>query len=578
MLTLSPLQVIVVLLPTSLINPKNGGSSSSDQAHAPHQAIAPSAVASVAVPPVGVAHNTLRPPHAPASSSAGRHGGSSPSTSSLLTPSPGPRSAHDGTEGPSSTEPSPPRFLTNLSHRRRSTRSISPSPSSSQLSHSSLSSRYSLLPLRTFQRLHLLVFALTFLFLFLLPVALLIVYKREIGWKEFGLGVGSWLAGETLREVIFELFTFGGGGRVDGAVRLPLDGEEEESVRRSRSSAAASRVALPSVIHSVAQELLRLGAVALAVALLPPSIFSSFLSLSSSFFATSQHSSSSSPSRNIPSRPPPRRPLPPLDPLFFSVLWLALGWAVVEILWGSRRVWKQLELYEDVLGGGEGVDEEDLLTGVPRREQDGVRGEGEESGTVIVHGHEEDEHDDGHLRPDSRQFVPLADSSSPLPEPDEHRYFPHPHHDYPQLARLPPPPHSHDGDEGDESDSVWDEEDEEEFQARLREVQREELEAQLGVPLYEIPVGVVLIWRIDSILLSLLFTLLLSLPFRLTPPSLFAFPLWPTFLLVSSFHALLSLVWVMKVTKWGVPAISYASLLVLVLGCFGALGAWGVLE
>jgi len=38
------------------------------------------------------------------------------------------------------------------------------------------------------------------------------------------------------------------------------------------------------------------------------------------------------------------RQLPPLDTLFFSALWLALGWALVEVLWGSIDFWKRMAL------------------------------------------------------------------------------------------------------------------------------------------------------------------------------------------------------------------------------------------
>ncbi|GAA5845054.1 hypothetical protein JCM11251_007457 [Rhodosporidiobolus azoricus] len=498
-----------------------------------HPAIAPSAVASVAVPPV-------------------QHHGqdSSPSTSSLLPP-PSSSDPHP----PSRDAPSPSPLLPH--HRlRTSTRSASPSPS---LSTSTVSSRYSLLPLSTFKRLHLLLFFLTFVLLFLLPVIALVGFRRDVDWPSFGLGVASWLAGETLREVIFELFTF---PPSEGSIALPpgtdtdaegdspseLDLEEQD--RRRRSKRAASALALPTVIHSLAQEALRLGAVALAVNLLPPSIS----------IATSP---SLSPTTLL-FRPP--NPLPPLDPLFFSTLWLALGWAAVEILWGSRRLWKQLEAYEDVLGPSAAAVEEGAfgLEGGLGRGRGGRGGEGEEG---VLRGVPRAEgidwaaaENDGqpYLPQDAEREGPLIASTSESRNP----------------SLLRPHTVEHQENEDDEDD---DEVDEETLQAYLREMQRDELEAQLGVPLYEIPVGVVLVWRIDSILLSLLFTLLLSLPFRLTPPSLFTFPLLPTYTFVSLAHALLSLVWVAKVASWGVPAISYASLVALVMGVFGALAAWGVL-
>ncbi|GAA5993964.1 hypothetical protein JCM11641_006754 [Rhodosporidiobolus odoratus] len=494
--------------------------------------LVPSAAATVAV-----SSSTLHPSTAPARDS------SSPSTSSLLT-APSPAPAH---------LPSSPSAL--LDPRRRTTRSLSPS-SSSPSSLSSLSSRWSLLPLRTFQRAHLLVFALSFLLLFVLPVGLLVGYRRQVLWAEFGLGVGSWLAGETLRDVIFELLT----PSATRGIALPpdtddYDNQDEvtqgEPASRGRRRVGALALALPTVVHSLAQELLRLGAVALTVALLP--------SVDSSH--TSHPPRPNTPAQphltlQQPSSPRPRPPLPPLDPLFFSALWLALGWAAIEILWGSRRLWKQLELYHDVLPGsgygtagalafGEGdVDEEGVLMGLPR--SPAALGHG----TEVEEGGEEGGSDMSHHGP----YYTLDDD--------------------PRRSHQP-------GDEEEEAEEREEEEselDEEEFQARWREVQREELEGQLGVPLYEIPVGVVFVWRLDSILLSLVFTLLLSLPFRLTPPSLFAFPLPLTFLSVSLLHAFLSWIWVARVREWGVPAISFASLVLLVLMCFAVGGAWGVLE
>ncbi|GAA6004381.1 uncharacterized protein JCM10292_001455 [Rhodotorula paludigena] len=378
-----------------------------------------------------------------------------------------------------------------------------PSRRSSLSSLSSLSSRYSLLPLRTFQRLHLAQFALTFLLLFVLPLAVLVAYTRDVQWQAFLLGVASWLAGEQLREVVFELLT------------------PAQSAAAATAGPPPAALALLTVVHALAQEALRLGAVALVVKLLPtppprappafpPSVGSSPLSL----VAEPPHGA-------------PRAPLPPLDPLFWSALWLALGSALTEILWGSRRLWKQLELYDEVLpvvDAGAALGEEGVLRGLPRN---GAGPYGAMDGAV-------------------------ADGAIEIDEDED--------------------------DEDGDGDSLASSLDEEEFQLALRARQRDELEQQLGLPLYEIPVAVVLIWRVDSILLSQIFTLLLSLPFRLTPPSLIPFPLAPTFALVALTHALLAYLWLTRVRSWGVPKCSYASLVLLMAGTFATLGAWGVLE
>jgi hypothetical protein len=80
------------------------------------------------------------------------------------------------------------------------------------------------------------------------------------------------------------------------------------------------------------------------------------------------------------------------------------------------------------------------------------------------------------------------------------------------------------------------------------------------------------------ILLSLVLTLLLSLPFRTTHPSLVPFPLWPTFIAAATIHVLISLCWILRVRFVGIPSISYGTLVLLVGALFGVLAAWGALE
>ncbi|GAA5947766.1 hypothetical protein JCM3765_001074 [Sporobolomyces pararoseus] len=360
---------------------------------------------------------------------------------------------------------------------------------------SSLSSVYSLLPLRTLRRFHLIQFAFTFILLFLLPVLLLLIYKREFRFWPFALGIVSWLAGETLREVVVDLFT------TEKVESIERDDGEVEFVRRKST-------VLPAVVHSVAQEVLRLGAIYLVVALLPPS--SSPISNSDS---------------NLMMRRSPRDPLPPLDTLFWSAIFLSLGWAFVEIVWGSRGFWKQLECYEDVLG-------EDLE---PERYLD------EEQRVQVLEG-----------------TALLDRSTSTNGGGGEYGTY--------------------ENESGFAGTAEREEREMEDFEAKMREVQREEIEEQLGVPLYEIPIFVTFVWRLDSILLSLVFTLLLSLPFRTTSPSLVAFPLLPTFIFVALVHAILSALWVLKVKTVGIPSVSYASLVTLVGLTFASLAAWGVLR
>jgi hypothetical protein len=278
---------------------------------------------------------------------------------------------------------------------------------------SSLSSVYSLLPLRTLRRFHLIQFAFTFILLFLLPVLLLLIYKREFRFWPFALGIVSWLAGETLREVVVDLFT------TERVESIETEDGQVEFVRRKST-------VLPAVVHSVAQEVLRLGAIYLVVALLPPP--------------------SSTPTTDFDARRSPRDPLPPLDTLFWSAIFLSLGWAFVEIVWGSRGFWKQLDCYEDVLG-------EDLE---PERYLD------EEQRVQVLEG------------------TGLLDRSTSTNGEGDYGAC------------------SHENESGFAGTAEREEREMEDFEAKMREVQRDEIEQQLGVPLYEIPIFVTFVWRLDS--------------------------------------------------------------------------------
>ncbi|GAA6005746.1 hypothetical protein JCM11491_003993 [Sporobolomyces phaffii] len=423
----------------------------------------------------------------------------SPSTASdKSTDTATPRVARDSTPPSPRDDPSSP-LLQAKYRSRHGTDEYDDDGDDDHSSVSSLSSVYSLLPLRTLRRFHLIQFAFTFVLLFLVPVVLLVVYKREFRFWPFALGVVSWLAGETLREVVVELCTT---EHVDAVART--DGEVELVRKKS--------TVLPAVVHSVAQEVLRVGAIYLVVALLPA----------------------------VPPPPPPapssvlrrspRDPLPPLDTLFWSAIFFSLGWAFVEIVWGSRGFWKQLDCYEDVLGPElepeRYLDEEERVQVL---EGTGLLG-------ASTNGRAEPDAGYGTCGNNESAFATTTTTT--------------------------------DRDEREMDD----------FEAKLREVQRDEIEQQLGVPLYEIPIFVTFIWRLDSILLSLVFTLFLSLPFRTTSPSLVAFPLVPTFVFVALVHAVLSALWVTKVKKTGIAAVSYASLVTLVGLTFASLGAWGVLR
>lgn len=426
---------------------------------------------------------------------------------------------------------------TTTTPRPRSSSLSSTSSIASSSSSSSNSSCYSLPSLQHFTLSHILQFTLS-ISLCLALILALALWQRQVRWAELLLGVVAWLAGEQLKGVLFDLFSFAGGEEVRDE-----EEEEEGTPRRVTAAAGMRSLGLPTLLHALLQESLRLGAIRCVVALLPPIV------------GPNTTTSTSLVPSIPPPRPPhaPRGPLPPLDTLFFSALWMALGWGLVEVIWASKDFWRRMKLYDEVLGEGRIV-----LGGSGGGEREGEEGP------------------DKHASP---EFL----SESAFDRVLEGR-----------------------------GEGVLERQLEEEVEGRQREVEREEIERQLGVPLYEIPVAVVFVWRLDrsvvfalslslrpspgapnglpltsdshhppnrySILLSLLLTLLLSLPYRTTSPSLIAFPLLPTFLLASTIHAFLSLLWCLRIKRVGIPSVSYATLVGVLGGLFGVLGCWGALE
>ncbi|KAK4705329.1 hypothetical protein P7C70_g871, partial [Phenoliferia sp. Uapishka_3] len=354
---------------------------------------------------------------------------------------------------------------------------------------------------RAFRRAHLWI---QFPLVFIITVGLCIglaVWKNEVRWWDLGLGACAWLASETLKAWVFDILT-------------------HEARDQDGKVVRGTGLAIPTLVMAIVQELLRLGAIILCVALLPePSV------VAEDPFA---------PTRPPPSPPQkPRHPLPPLDTLFFSALWLAMGWAIAEILWNSRDFYQRMQLYDEVLQEQEQDDWDE-------EEQDEEDRIGRPFGIETVYG--------------STALTPTGHNASDLKSS--------------RVVTLLDPPSDFE---------LTNEEREEEVEAQIRQDEREEVEGQLGCSLYEIPIAVVIIWRLDSILLSLVLTLFLSLPFRTTSPSIVPFPIWPTFFISAATHALLSLLWVLRIPSVGIPSVSYATLVVLVFLLFAVLGAWGAL-
>ncbi|KAK4054184.1 hypothetical protein OIV83_001210 [Microbotryomycetes sp. JL201] len=389
---------------------------------------------------------------------------------------------------------------------------------STRSSESSVSSiSFVLLPLRqAFLRAQLLQFFFSAL-IFLAFAIGVTAWKHEVRWWEFALGFVAWLSAEGLKEIVFDALS-----REVVAVSPPTAEERRRLPGRGLS--------VPTVVHAVVQEGLRLGAVVCLVALLPdtdtPSIGGPVVSAPIILLPPP-------PSRHQHPEPPVE-PLPPLDTLFWSACWMALGWALAEIAFASREWWTYVKLYKDLLiDENEQLGDEEIAQSARKR-----RGLGDERPTKTY----------GAVDSDTHKFVSQVNGTRDAPEQDS-------------------------GHDNNNEDEAFDEA----VEARIREIERDEVEMQLGVPLYEIPAAVVIVWRLDSILLSLVLTLVMSLPFRTSAPSLVAFPLWPTFAVVAATHALISLLWLLRIRFAGIAAISYTTLVILVFLTFAALAAWGAL-
>lgn len=224
-------------------------------------------------------------------------------------------------------------------------------------------------------------------------------------------------------------------------------------------------------IHSATQELLRLGGIILVVALLPDTI--------SPALVFSKHTSMPFP----PPLPPnnPRRPLPPLDLLFFSALYFSMGWAFVEILFGSKQFWKYITLYDDVLDEVSEIDEEEGRNWEGEEEMEGeeeqyiLNGGGVMSQSVGSEG----------VGYGATAYTSRPTTTEiPLEIPAEHK----------SLQFL-----TNSAFERVVSGPLAREEEEAEAEARIRRIEREELEATLGVPLYVVPTFIVFVWRLDAL-------------------------------------------------------------------------------
>lgn len=226
-----------------------------------------------------------------------------------------------------------------------------------------------------------------------------------------GLGGAGFLSSEAMKTLVFSLLT-----------RETSEGEP--------------RLGLPTIVISILQEVMRLGATYIVVKLLPIDTFS------------------------MPSVPAsPHRPLPPLDTLFFSALFLAWGWSLFELVFASLDFYRKMELYSDVLEDSR----KEIEVVVQRRR----------------YNFEEEYRNYG----STNNSTPLAESSNRFHQQENSDSKTIQNHDGPLMLSA----------SAFESllDPLEQEEEEEEFELRLRAKERDDIEKFYGLPLFEIPAVVV---------------------------------------------------------------------------------------
>jgi len=272
-------------------------------------------------------------------------------------------------------------------------------------------------------------------------------------------------------------------------------------------------------------------------------------------------------------------PLPNVwDQAFTQVWWLAIGWATIDVAVGVVQGYEQLSLYRDVLA-------RERSHGNPRASPSPVR----------------------HKRPRSSRpanenpsntHTTAADGVEHLEEPASARVVGRPSVIY---SITPAQMHSSEhliAVNGSEVVLVASPRDlEAELSHLMTRKQRAELEEVYGSPLPRIPIFLIALQRLDSILLSLGLTLLISSAYlrawylpAISPDLPIKFKKhwevdWsevkhttiPVFAIVVLVHSILSTLWMEALPRIGVHTASYVGLLVSLAAFFAGLGYWGAL-
>ncbi|WRT70208.1 uncharacterized protein IL334_007203 [Kwoniella shivajii] len=259
---------------------------------------------------------------------------------------------------------------------------------------------------------------------------------------------------------------------------------------------------------------------------------------------------------------------------FHSSYYLGLGWGVAEVTWGIIQGWEQIELYKEVMRPS---NPPRLLVG-PNDTQINVHIDIEAQGQVLNRDHGQNE--SGDIKKGNRKTEGML--SSVIERSDED--------DDDQVVQD-------DDDDDDEEEEERREEDEDELERKVEILERmrarRDLEEVLGIPFPNIPFPLHLLWRLDTLLLNLGLTLLLSsfyfnsapiyrhAPWTTTISRDASIPdtephkwLWQVWALVSLVHVGVSLVWKV-VGRVGIGAVTWGGLIVALGSVFAGLGCWG---
>jgi len=298
-------------------------------------------------------------------------------------------------------------------------------------------------------------------------------------------------------------------------------------------------------------------------------------------------------------------PLPDVwDPAFTQVWWLGMGWATVDVAVGIAQGYEQLSLYRDVLAR-ERSHAINSSPSPPRRKRTRSNHNPEHpligtrsASNLVSHPTTVT----GPTNPAEAEFAPASLASSIRIS------------ETPQRVLVSDRPHDGGGNgvgEGGDEHAVIvasARDLEAELSHLITRKQRAELEEVYGSPLPRIPIFLIALQRLDSILLSLGLTLLVSsaylralfLPAILpdapdlatgtSPPFHPRYkPDWevdwgrvrettvPAFAVAVLVHFFLSILWIEALPRIGVHTASYVGLLVSLTMFFAGLGYWGAL-